>query len=166
MEDPWKFWIKVDKRGPDECWPWKGARKANGYGSCWNYLDGKGTTYPHRIAWRLEHGGIPAGQQVDHLCHNTLCVNVRHLELVSQSVNLLRRVAHMRGTCGRGHPYDEANTYVDLRGRRVCRACRALAAKKWRAAHPPERAPFVPTLPDPEPAEFPRLSEALRSMAW
>src|SRR5574337_584477 len=27
-----KFWALVDKRGPDECWPWLGNRTSGGYG--------------------------------------------------------------------------------------------------------------------------------------
>ena len=27
-----RFWIKVDKRGPDECWNWQGSFFRNGYG--------------------------------------------------------------------------------------------------------------------------------------
>ncbi len=27
-----RFWSKVDRRGPDECWPWLEHRKRSGYG--------------------------------------------------------------------------------------------------------------------------------------
>ena len=28
--DPSRFWAHVDKRGPDECWPWRGAGRWRG----------------------------------------------------------------------------------------------------------------------------------------
>lgn len=27
-----RLWAKVDKRGPDECWPWQARRSPKGYG--------------------------------------------------------------------------------------------------------------------------------------
>ncbi|MGH2619337.1 MAG: HNH endonuclease signature motif containing protein [Anaerolineales bacterium] len=34
--------------------------------------------------------------------------------------------------CGKGHPFDAANTYWDPRGKRQCRACRAEAGRRFR----------------------------------
>lgn len=28
-----RFWVKVDVRGPDECWPWRERLNRKGYGS-------------------------------------------------------------------------------------------------------------------------------------
>jgi hypothetical protein len=36
-------------------------------------------------------------------------------------------------TCPAGHPYDEANTYVNPRGARSCRICQREARRRWRA---------------------------------
>ena len=30
-----RFWAKVDKRGPDDCWEWTGRRYEHGYGNFW-----------------------------------------------------------------------------------------------------------------------------------
>lgn len=27
-----RFWVKVDKKGENECWKWKGAKGNHGYG--------------------------------------------------------------------------------------------------------------------------------------
>ncbi len=43
-------------------------------------------------------------------------------------------VAAVRATtCPAGHPYDEANTYVNPRGARSCRICQREARRRWRA---------------------------------
>lgn len=48
----------------------------------------RGTTYgAHRFAWILAHGDIPEGVEVDHTCHNPLCVRVAHLRLTTRAVN-------------------------------------------------------------------------------
>jgi hypothetical protein len=93
------FWANVDKRGPDECWPW--LRKPNdaGYGQ----LRWIGTSMQaHRVAYLLEHGELPGGMEIDHTCHDPrectlkrecphrLCCNPAHLEAVTRPVNLER----------------------------------------------------------------------------
>jgi hypothetical protein len=46
----------------------------------------------HRVAWQEVNGRIPPGLQLDHLCHNALCINVDHLRAVTQSVNQHNRL--------------------------------------------------------------------------
>lgn len=42
----------------------------------------------------------------------------------------------MRTHCKRGHRYDEANTYINPKGRRSCRACGRKSRKAWAARNP------------------------------
>ena len=35
----------------------------------------------HRYAWERVNGPIPEGMQIDHICHNTRCVEISHLRL-------------------------------------------------------------------------------------
>lgn len=123
-----RFWPKVDKRGPDECWPWLAALHEYGYGMI--SVGGKkgGMRRAHRIAYELEVGPIPEGLDLDHLCRNRRCVNPAHLEPVTRRENLVRGEGfvgvHARKThCPQGHPYDGENLYVNDRGHRQCRTC-------------------------------------------
>src|SRR3990172_9279192 len=112
----WRFWRKVDKSaGEDSCWAWLAGQTTNGYGSCLNYLAPKGegrTIHAHRLAWLIEHGSIGPEMQIDHVCRNRLCVNVRHLEQVTQYVNLSRRPSVGKAECKRGHAFTPENTHV------------------------------------------------------
>lgn len=75
---PEEFWTKVERGGPDECWPWTAATRGDGYG----VLNERGkTTVAHRRAFALASGPIPAGLCVCHSCDNPPCCNPTHLWL-------------------------------------------------------------------------------------
>jgi hypothetical protein len=128
-----RFWPKVDRRGPDECWLWTGAA-TGGYGAIRG--NNREMVLAHRVAYELEVGPIPAGLEIDHVaargCTSTLCVNPAHLEPVTHQENLLRgRTApgiNARKThCKRGHAFDAVNTLVSG-GHRYCRVCQRIRA--------------------------------------
>ena len=83
-----RFWVKVGRYGPSECWPWKASTDRHGYG--YFRLDG-GMRKAHRVAYELTHGPIPDGQVVRHRCDNPGCVNPGHLELGTQADNVRDR---------------------------------------------------------------------------
>lgn len=70
-----RYWSKVDKRGPSECWPWLASHNANGYGT---FRGGQGEQLAHRYGWRLAYGPIPDGKIVCHTCDNPRCQNPNH----------------------------------------------------------------------------------------
>ncbi len=81
-----RFWSKVDKCGPDECWLWTGTL----------YDKDPKDRYPHfhvwrdgriinlrgaRVLWLIVTGEDPGELLVRHDCDNPPCVNPRHLQL-------------------------------------------------------------------------------------
>lgn len=136
-----RFWTKVDKNGPNGCWLWTAALNRDGYGQFYSgRIDGRDRNVgAHRFAYALLVGPIPNGLELDHVrergCRYRHCVNPAHLEPVKGQINKLRgdtlNAANAAKTgCPRGHPYDEANTYITPDGRRDCRTCRSQRSRK------------------------------------
>ncbi|MBN2192871.1 MAG: HNH endonuclease [Polyangiaceae bacterium] len=83
-----RFWSRVDRRGPEECWPWLARVKQDGYGLVDVDVDGKRTTtVVNRVAWELTRGEIPEGLLVCHHCDNPRCCNPSHLFLGTNADN-------------------------------------------------------------------------------
>ena len=122
-KDEVRFWTKVLKGEPTQCWEWQ-AGKDKGYGVF--YAAGR-LWRAHRVSYELIKGAVPKGLELDHLCRNPSCVNPAHLEAVTCSVNTLRGLKGRLGKthCPQGHPYDEKNSYfrASRPSRRECRIC-------------------------------------------
>lgn len=83
-----RFWEKVEKGGPDDCWLWTANKTApNGHG---RFLGPDGQIMAHRYAYEALVGPIPEGLVIDHLCRVRLCVNPDHLEPVTAEENTRR----------------------------------------------------------------------------
>lgn len=96
-----RFTSKVQRGDLFECWPWKAAKSADGYG---RFKVGGRLFSAHRLAYELAHGPIPprhvAGGLILHSCHNPPCCNPAHLRLGSTSENIQDAVRAGRWTQG------------------------------------------------------------------
>jgi hypothetical protein len=90
-----RFWQKVSKGGPDECWNWTAAVNKYGYGH-FGFSAAVGMIRAHRYAFELTNGEIPHGAIVRHRCDNRLCVNPAHLELGTAADNVADMMARGR----------------------------------------------------------------------
>ena len=134
-----RFWPKVDRRGPDDCWPWLASIHPDGYG---RFGVNRKIVPAHRFSWELANGRpVPEGRVIDHLCRNRACVNPAHLDPVTNHVNVVIRgfapaSLHLRKThCIHGHEFTPENTRVRKTPwgtGRQCRECDRLheAARK------------------------------------
>jgi len=91
---PEVLWSKVDKRGEDECWEWKGFRNHDGYGRTW--INDKGY-YAHRVIYSLVYPNTislnaPTSQNETgfllHTCDNPSCCNPKHLWVGNHADNM------------------------------------------------------------------------------
>lgn len=69
------------------CWIWTGRKNRNGYGRV--CVDGR-EPVAHRAIYERLVGPIPLAHVLDHLCRRRECVNPRHLEPTTISVNTRR----------------------------------------------------------------------------
>lgn len=120
-----------------DCWVWKGSRTSQGYGqmTVGSMVDGtRRNDMAHRVSYETFVGRkIPKGMTIDHKCRNKSCVNPEHLEVVTYSVNCLRRdEANKKTHCKHGHEYVEGSYYTYGR-KRKCKQCNSNAnARNWR----------------------------------
>lgn len=69
------------------CWLWQRSLSRTGYASI-----GRASAHgiAHRFFYEREHGPLPPGVQLDHLCRVRHCVNPAHLEPVTNAENCRR----------------------------------------------------------------------------
>lgn len=91
-----KFW-KLVKRAPgNKCWPWRGARDRNGYGT---FSVGYHVIRAHRMALTLKLGRLVSGMAC-HKCGNPRCCRKAHIYEGTAKANAADTVRHGRTTRG------------------------------------------------------------------
>lgn len=102
-----RFWVKVDRRGPDDCWLWTAATKGlpgKRYGNFRVKRDRRSVGLgAHVASWEYANGPVPDGLFVCHHCDVKLCVNPAHLFLGTALDNNRDMVAKRRHQFGERH---------------------------------------------------------------
>lgn len=109
----------------DDCWNWTSTKCTQGYGVIWF----RGRQWKaHRLFYFAEFGELPQLAS-DHLCRNRKCVNPHHLEMVTNTVNVMRGESpHAKNAlkthCPRGHEYSlRRNNHMAKGFQRYCHIC-------------------------------------------
>ena len=127
----------------DACHLWTAQLDKNTYGQFTIHKVGK--FQAHRLAYEMYVGPIPAGKVVMHICDRPRCVNPAHLRLGTHADNIQDMISKGRGRwqnygdgcptethCRHGHEWAN-NTYITPSGRRQCRKCNLVNAKKYQS---------------------------------
>jgi hypothetical protein len=131
------------------CWFFSGKPHAK-TGYCQFSVGRQKGLLAHRVAYELWYGEIPAGHEVDHLCHpgdgscpattcpHRRCCNPAHLRASTSRANTLRSTAASAANaaktiCDNGHEFTEANTLY-TGAHRECRTCNRDKQRRYRAA--------------------------------
>lgn len=84
----------------------------------------------HSLVAQVFIGPMPEGHEVRHLDGDPSNCRVANLSYGTRLMNMADQRWHgtnantRKTHCPHGHPYDEANTYVNAKGHRQCRKCR------------------------------------------
>lgn len=88
-----RFWSKILKKAPDECWPWMAGRSGYGRGYGYFWYEGR-MVKANRMVFFITHGYWP--RNALHKCSMEDCCNPAHIFDGTQSENILQAKAEGR----------------------------------------------------------------------
>ncbi len=95
--DDCRFWGYVERKGENDCWPWKGKIGQDGYG----LIMIKGIRIrAHRFIFEAKNGPIKDKNVIRHGCHTPLCVNPNHLKEGTPRENIEDMLSARRSLSG------------------------------------------------------------------
>lgn len=108
------------------CISFQGKLRNDGYGHI--QVDNV-SIYLHRFVYEQQIGKIPKNMSLDHLCRNKQCINIKHLEVVTNKINVLRGIGptaiNARKThCNNDHLLEGNNLRIENTGSRRCLQCK------------------------------------------
>jgi hypothetical protein len=98
------------------------------------YVRNQYQLYLHRLITNC-----PEDKEVDHINRNPLDNRRSNLRVCDHKTNMENGRFALTTHCPRGHEYNEANTYINKKGKRICRACNALRVSAIYADETPEQ---------------------------
>jgi hypothetical protein len=152
-QDIIRFWSFVERREPNDCWPWVRGADWDGYGFFALNVNGKKVSYrAHRIAYFLHYNEDPWPLLVRHLtCDNPPCCNGAHLATGTLADNRQDCVNKNRQARGERHNFalypelikrGEDSAFSKLTEPEIL-VMRRLYAQGWRSSHIAELFPHV-----------------------
>ncbi len=127
-----RFWKWVNRKGPDECWPWIGNLNKWGYGEIFimkfngKHINGKS----HRVAWIMNHKQFPPDEKplILHSCiAHPECCNPAHLRPGTDMENTIDKINQGRGN----YPWGERINTNKLSENQVIEIRRLLATGNY-----------------------------------